>query len=98
MNNDEILEVPLNFSDCDYLGEVHKIIKEQLNLPEWYGCNLDALWDCLTGIMQAPANIKIVFKPEKKSTLALSDEIQRIIEVFKEAADEYGEIQLFVDI
>ncbi|MDO4418992.1 MAG: barstar family protein [Ruminococcus sp.] len=98
MDNKDILEVTLNFSDCDYLGEVHKIIKEQLNFPEWYGCNLDALWDCLTGIMQAPANIKIVFKPEKKSTLALSDEIQRIIEVFKEATDEYGEIQLFVDI
>lgn len=97
MDNKDIFEATLDFSDCDYLGEVHKIIKEQLNLPEWYGCNLDALRDCLTGIMQAPANIKIVFRPDKKSTLALSDEIQRIIEVFKEAADEYGEIQLFVD-
>ena len=97
MDNEEILEVTLNFSNCDYLGEVHKIIKEQLKLPEWYGCNLDALWDCLTGVMQTPANIKIVFKPEKRSTLELSDEIQRIIEVFKEAAYEYGEIQIVVD-
>jgi len=97
MNNEEFFEVTLNFSDCDYLGEVHNIIREQLNLPEWYGCNLDALWDCLTGVMQTPANIKIVFKPEKKSTLALSDEIQRIIEVFKEATDEYGEFQLAVE-
>ena len=97
MYNEDVFEVILNFSDCDYLGEVHNIIKEQLNLPEWYGCNLDALWDCLTGVMQTPANIEIVFKPEKKSTLELSDEIQRIIEVFKEAADEYGEIQLVVE-
>lgn len=97
MYNEDVFEVILNFSHCDYLGEMHNIIKEQLNLPEWYGCNLDALWDCLTGVMQTPANIKIVFKPEKKSSLELSDEIQRIIEVFKEAADEYGEIQLVVE-
>lgn len=26
----------------------HAILKEQLELPEYYGNNLDALWDCLT--------------------------------------------------
>lgn len=26
----------------------HAEIKEKLSLPEYYGANLDALWDCLT--------------------------------------------------
>ena len=26
----------------------HRYLKQMLNLPEYYGCNLDALYDCLT--------------------------------------------------
>lgn len=26
----------------------HTLLKEKLDLPEYYGRNLDALWDCLT--------------------------------------------------
>lgn len=26
----------------------HTVLKEKLDLPEYYGRNLDALWDCLT--------------------------------------------------
>ena len=29
---------------------VHEIIKEQMHFPEYYGGNLDALYDCLTDI------------------------------------------------
>lgn len=47
----KVVERILDFSDFQYLGEVHKIIQEKLELPEWYGENLDALWDALTGIM-----------------------------------------------
>ena len=28
--------------------EFHRILAETLALPEWYGHNLDALYDCLT--------------------------------------------------
>ena len=41
----------LDFSKCKYLGEVHELIKKELELPEFYGCNLDALWDAITGLM-----------------------------------------------
>ena len=51
----------LDFSNCKYLGEVHELIKKELELPEFYGCNLDALWDAITGLMYVPANIKIIF-------------------------------------
>lgn len=28
--------------------DLHKLLRESLGFPEWYGNNLDALYDCLT--------------------------------------------------
>ncbi len=87
----------LDFSNCKYLGEVHELIKNKLELPEFYGCNLDALWDAITGIMYVPANIKIVFKPKTVTAQKLADEIEKIISVFKEAEQEYNQIKITVE-
>ena len=87
----------LDFSKCKYLGEVHEIIKKELELPEWYGANLDALWDSITGIMYVPANIKMIYKPETKASQKLTDEIEQIISVFLEAQEEYGQIKVTID-
>ena len=37
----------LDFSGCKYLGEIHLILKTKFGLPDYYGKNWDALWDCL---------------------------------------------------
>ena len=39
--------VVLDFTKCKYIGSIHKVIKESLGFPEYYGENLSALWDCL---------------------------------------------------
>jgi len=39
--------------DCSkiYIKEdLHRIFRETLSFPDWYGNNLDALYDCLTDI------------------------------------------------
>lgn len=87
----------LDFSSCKYLGEIHEIIKTELELPEWYGANLDALWDSVTGLMYVPAKIKIIFKPETKAAQALSNEVEKIIALFVEAQKEYGQIEVTVE-
>lgn len=45
----EIVENPiiLDFAECKCLGEIHKVFKKKFGLPEYYGENPDALWDCL---------------------------------------------------
>lgn len=33
-------------------GDLHDALARQLSLPEWYGRNLDALYDCLTDVSE----------------------------------------------
>ena len=85
----------LDFSQCKYLSEVHRTIQQELELPEWYGRNLDALWDSLVGIMYTPADITIIYNLDYKDK-ALADEIDKMIDIFNRAAEEYGEIVVHV--
>ena len=34
------------------MDRLHRLLAEQLDFPDWYGGNLDALHDCLTEINQ----------------------------------------------
>lgn len=40
-------DIVLDFTGCKYLFDIHTVLKEAFGFPEWYGKNLDALWDCL---------------------------------------------------
>lgn len=84
----------IDFSKCKYPLDLHNEIREKLNLPEWYGNNLDALWDMLTGFIETPIKISVVFKPETKAAENLKENVLKIIETFKEAAEEDEEIEL----
>ena len=88
----------LDFSNDQYLGEIHQRIRKELELPEWYGENLDALWDSLTGIMYYPADITIIYHPVSKKAEELRRCVEEIIDVFKEAEETYHEFTLRLDI
>ena len=89
--------VELDFSSCKYIGSVHREIKEKLNLPEWYGENLDALWDALIGIVETPINIKIIFTPKTSAAKNITPYINEVINVFSDAAAQYKEIKVTVE-
>lgn len=41
--------------DCSSITsakELHRVLARSLDFPEWYGHNLDALYDCLTELPQ----------------------------------------------
>ena len=84
----------LDFSECAYIDEIYAVIKKELGLPSWCGENLDALWDVLTGMMYTPANI-IIKTAAKRAELRQS--INDIVEVFREAETEYGEITVKIE-
>lgn len=59
---------------------VHQILKRKLNLPTYYGENLDALWDCLTTDIELPLTIEWV--DFQKSKNLLGDYAENILEIF----------------
>ncbi|MBQ7356351.1 MAG: barstar family protein [Clostridia bacterium] len=44
----ETYKYKIDFSNVENYRDIHKTIKEALDFPDYYGENLDALWDCLT--------------------------------------------------
>ena len=38
----------LDFSNVQQYGDIHQIIKKELDFPDYYGENWSAFWDCLT--------------------------------------------------
>ena len=42
--------IVLDFTDCKYPADIHRVLKESFGFPEYYGANWDALWDCLNDL------------------------------------------------
>lgn len=53
-------KIELNFNDCKYLGEIHKVMKDAFDFPDYYGENLSALWDLLDGYTDEQLHIYII--------------------------------------
>lgn len=86
--------VIIDFSGCKYPVDLHNELREKLELPEWYGNNSDALWDMLTGFIETPISITVIFKPKTVSAESLKENVLKIIETFKEAAEEDEELKI----
>ena len=50
----------LDFSNVNYINEVHQIIKKELDFPDHYGMNWSAFWDCLTDMIGDPIHIELI--------------------------------------
>ena len=50
----------LDFRRAKTYLEMHFIIKKEFDWPDYYGCNWDAFWDCLTNMVGRPIHIEIL--------------------------------------
>ena len=55
--------------------DFHKAVAEGLSLPSWYGKNLDALWDALTGLVERPLKITWIHADQSKEKLPRYEKI-----------------------
>ncbi|UVL59700.1 barstar family protein [Pseudomonas sp. B21-032] len=39
--------------------QLHHLLRDSLGFPEWYGCNWDAFWDAITGLVQMPRQLQL---------------------------------------
>lgn len=89
----EVKTFELDFSECNTVGEIYKEIREELDLPQNCGRNLNALWDAVTGMMYTPARIIISKQVANKE---LVEVITQVIAVMHEAEDTYHQIKVVV--
>jgi len=52
--------VYIDFSDLGDYEDFYSQLKEKLPLPEFFGDNLDALYDSITGFIELPLHIEFV--------------------------------------
>ena len=50
----------VDFTNVNYYLEMHAVIWKALDFPDYYGCNWDAFWDCLTNMVGRPIHIEIL--------------------------------------
>ena len=92
-NKRDLKYFSLDFSLRTTLGEIYAVIQHSLELPKWFGANLDALWDSLVGIMYTPAHITVNKTVKNKELL---EDIEEIISVMREAEEKYHEITVVI--
>jgi len=64
--------------------DFHEAIAKAFNLPNWYGRNLDALWDVLTGMIDRPINLVWLNSEVSRTRLK---RYEKIVGLLKEIAD-----------
>ena len=66
----------------------HRYLKDTLEFPDWYGKNLDGLWDLLTDYY---SDEKIYLINEAEMLKYLGDYGEKIINVFQDLNEEFNQ-------
>ena len=79
-------------SDCVDKGSLLKAIGRAFAFPDWYGNNLDALYDCLTDLPErgGPGWVVVLERLPPEPRFG-ADERAALLDVFRDAADAFAE-------
>lgn len=80
----------LDFGEVKTLLELHQYLKEVFHLPDYYGNNMDALWDCLSCCYDAYTTIELRNIDILRRRLESS--AKTMLELFQDLHDEDGVI------
>lgn len=74
-------------------AQLHELLQTSLCLPEWYGRNLDALYDCLTDIGE---DTEIIITEERSLRSSLGAYADGLLCVLSGAANKNSHITVTV--
>lgn len=85
-------EIILEEKDFSSLADVHELLADELDFPDYYGQNLAALWDCL-GDLDDPIRF-IVSRAD--SIDERHDWFDRLVTVLQRANDQLDTVETIV--
>lgn len=88
------MKLLIDGNKVDTKEKFHKIIKDLFDFPEYYGDNLDSLWDCLYECRNK--NIELSWINYSESYKSLGGYADKICILFNNAADEFDSFKFSV--
>ncbi len=82
-------KIMIDFSPCQTIDALHQELMDKLSFPDFYGKNIDALWDLLTGYCETPMHIYL--KENIKTSADIRHEMKLIKEILLDFQNEYPE-------
>ena len=76
--------VTLDFSSCRDRTEMYAVLRNKMQWQDWYGENLDALWDILTGLEHKGKRFRII-TPGESAGADVSAYAEKMKNVFRRA-------------
>ena len=74
-------QVTFDFEKIESIDDFYREAVEKMDLPDYFGYNLDAMWDCLTGEIELPIEIRFI----NLSSQQLEEFVELIL-LFEDAA------------
>ena len=71
----------IDFTNVNHYLEMHFVIREALDFPDYYGCNWSAFWDCLNDMYGDPIHIEIIGLEVIESKFG--DAAEKMIEILR---------------
>lgn len=89
----------IDFTNAEHYLDMHQTIRQALDWPDYYGCNWDAFWDCLTNMLGRPVHIEIIgLEVIKQKFGDTADKMLQLLKEFKHYDNnEYSE-EIKIDI
>lgn len=67
------------------MSDIHSIFAEELDFPEWYGKNLDALYDCLGDVTE---EVEIIFENTDELEENIGISFKKLIRLLEDVSSE----------
>lgn len=77
--------VDIDLSEVASSSELHSVLSDALDFPGWYGCNWNAFWDAITGLVEMPAQLRL------SGWEALSERLPDVAPLLRECLTEMNE-------
>ncbi|HEU0202828.1 MAG TPA: barstar family protein [Burkholderiaceae bacterium] len=81
------------WADLDALTERKALLKaigRAFEFPQWYGANLDALYDCLTDLPDRNGPVGYVIVLDGLPSGEARENAESVLDVFRDAAEEFA--------